>query len=117
MALINFFAHSDDTSQARDGMLHALAFSTYWHARLRVSPGDDPSGLSLRQWLAKIGVELASNLLFGADDEQLEPMSARGWLDAVPQTPAELQSRISSSTVGQHTPPAIRVSSVELVSP
>lgn len=88
MALINYFAHRDERSRAQDHTLHALAFSTYWHARLRVSPGDDPSGLSLRAWLARIGVELhegaaVKNLLSGVD-ETPTPLSLRGWLDAVP---------------------------------
>ena len=52
---------------------HAVALSVFAHSRLVESPEDSPYGLTLREWLAKIGVVLhdrAQGSLL--DEEHLE---------------------------------------------
>ena len=59
--ILRWFEDVDPEAAASDSSLDALALSTYCHAQLCRAPGDDPTGLTLRQWLLSAGVRLQKN--------------------------------------------------------
>jgi hypothetical protein len=75
--------------QQHNDMLDALAFSTFTHARLRHSPGDDPSAKSVRTWLSGVDIRLfaagAFQNVLAVHSEEPSPALAAEWLDNVHQ--------------------------------